>query len=450
MDDVLIIGGGPAGSTTAALLAKQGHSVRLFEKEKFPREHVGESLLPFCYPILKELGVFSELEKHFVRKPAVRFLSSDGSTATNWCFNHVIHDESYLSFQVDRKYFDTILLRNAARLGANVREQSRVTTVDFDTDPERVIVTVQDEAGQEETYSGRFLIDASGRSSFIANRNRWRVPDPNLQRTALWTHCFDIAEMKGGLEYGASLIVYLGGDKRGWIWAFPLGDKHLTVGVVLENSYLRERKRAISESGDRDWRIAIFEEELFESPFIKDLLAGARMMDIPYIEGDYSYKSDFKFGSRFAMVGDSGQFIDPIFSSGIYLSMKSATLVSARLHAMLSDGDMDHNRLNDIYETVNGAYSLVKRLIEMYYNPHSITFAEVGRAANQKEHEIAMAAGHYFLSGDFFENQARYQPLLDLLAKPRDFQRFKVAVIDRYDRPHEKCEIDEATVIFPK
>ena len=450
MSDVIVIGGGPAGSTTAALLARSGHSVQVFEKEKFPREHVGESLLPFCYWILEDLGVLPELEKLFVRKPSVRFMSGDASTATNWCFNHVIDNDSYLSFQVDRKYFDTVLLRNAARLGAVVHEQTRVTAVDFETDLEKVFVTVEGPDGQRETYTARFLIDASGRSSFIANRNRWRVPNPNLQRTAIWTHWFDVAEMKGGLEIGSSLIIYLGGDKRGWIWAFPLGDGHLTVGVVLENSYLRDRKREVSAAGDRDWRVTVFEEELFESPFIKDLLKGARMMDEPFIEGDYSYKSDYKYGSRFAMVGDSGQFIDPIFSSGVFLSMKTATLVSARLERMLTSGNMDHSQLDDVYEMVDGAYNLVKSLIEMYYNPHSITFAEVGEAGDQQEHEAAMAAGHYFLTGDFFENNAKYKPFLELLANPRDFSRFKETIIDKYDKREEKCELDDGTVVFPE
>jgi hypothetical protein len=251
------------------------------------------------------------------------------------------------------------------------------------------------------------------------------------------------------LEDGASLIVYLGGEKRGWIWAFPLGPGHLTVGVVLENAYLREKKREVSEKNGRDWRTAVFEEELYESPFIKDLLAGARMMAEPYVEGDYSYKSDQKFGDRFAMVGDSGQFIDPIFSSGVYLSMKSASLVGPRLHAMLTDGDLDHNRLGEVYETIDGAYGLVKSLIEMYYNPHAVTFAEVGLATDQRGHEDAMAAGHYFLAGDFFENSARYRSFLDLLDKPKMFDRYRQMVIEKYHTTESSCDLPEDTTIFP-
>jgi flavin-dependent dehydrogenase len=129
LQDVIIIGGGPAGSTAASFLAMKGRRVTLLEKEKFPREHVGESLLPFCYKTFEALGVLDEMKRLFVRKPTVRFTTIDGTRSTNWCFNHVIKDESFLSFQVDRKIFDMVLLDNSRRLGAAVREQTRVNEV---------------------------------------------------------------------------------------------------------------------------------------------------------------------------------------------------------------------------------------------------------------------------------------------------------------------------------
>lgn len=449
MIDVIIIGGGPAGSTTASFIARSGYSVLLLEKDTFPREHVGESLLPFCYPIFKELGVLDEMEKLFVRKPTVRFLSSDGQTATNWCFNHVIADDSHLSFQVDRKYFDTVLLRNAALLGTEVRQQTRVTEVDFNANPELVNVTAVGPDGIPVTYTARFLIDASGRSSFLSTRNRWRHPNPGLERTALWNHWTGVRQFKGGLQDGSSLIIYLGGEKRGWIWVFPLGENHLTVGVVLDSFYLRDKKREV-QNGDPDWQTRVYLEELFESPFVKDLLEGAHLESQPFVEGDYSYYSEKKFGDRFAMVGDSGQFIDPIFSSGVFLSMKTASLVGTRLREMLATNNMDHSQLADIYDTVNGAYGLVKSLIEMYYNPHAVTFAEVGLATGTKEHEDAMAAGHYFLAGDFFENNAKYKSFFDLLADPRYFEMYRHKVIKKYHTDEDTCHLEPGTTIFPE
>ena len=165
MQDVIVIGGGPAGSTAASFLAKHGRSVTVLEKEQFPREHVGESLLPFCYRTFQELGVLDAMKALFVRKPTVRFVTPDGTRSTNWCFNHVIKDESFLSFQVDRKVFDVVLLDNSRRLGAEVREQTRVNEVAFDTARDAVVVTATGPDGETQTHQGRFLNDASGSGS---------------------------------------------------------------------------------------------------------------------------------------------------------------------------------------------------------------------------------------------------------------------------------------------
>ena len=150
--DVIVIGGGPAGSSAATWLSRGGHRVLLLEREKFPREHVGESLLPFCYPLLQDLGVIDQLKKNFVRKPGVRFIDRDGNVSTTWCFDHVIKDETYLSFQVIRGEFDHILLKNAAKNGAEVREETTVTSADITSAPDQVTVTSLDSTGRENAY----------------------------------------------------------------------------------------------------------------------------------------------------------------------------------------------------------------------------------------------------------------------------------------------------------
>ncbi len=454
MQDVIIIGGGPAGSTAASFLAKHGHSVTILEKEKFPREHVGESLLPFCYKTFTALGVLDEMKRLFVRKPTVRFTTIDGMRSTNRCFNEVIKDESYLSFQVDRKVFDTLLLDNSRKLGVDVNEQTKVTDVKFDTEQDRVVVSATGPNGEKKTYEGRFLIDASGRSTFMATKNSWRESIVGFERTAVWTHFIDVKNMIGGLDEGSSLIVYLGGNKRGWIWVFPLEKDRITAGVVVDSFYLRDRKRALQEAGSEDWQRDFFYEELNESPFVSKIIDGAEMMMDVITEGDYSYNSNVKHGPRYALVGDASRFIDPIFSSGIFLSTKSAWLVADALHDMLTSGDMNDNRpLLQAYEYINGAYNFVYRLIKLFYNPHSISFAEAATFfQDHEDHKHAMAAGHFILSGDFFENHKKYHEFLDVLEAPRNFQRYKALVMDRKDSNRESCNLnpEDLSVLFPE
>jgi 2-polyprenyl-6-methoxyphenol hydroxylase-like FAD-dependent oxidoreductase len=216
LQDVVIIGGGPAGATTATFLSKFGHKVTVFEKEKFPRDHVGESLLPWCYKLFQEIGTLDLMKATFVRKPGVRFIDSDGTHMTTWCFSKVIPDESFLSFQVARTEFDKLQLENSRRHGATVFEETKVDRVDLDGPEGQVAVHVTGPGGDSRTVKARFLVDCSGRNTFLAGRMGIRKKFDELDRTALWTH-YSGAPLAGGLEEGMSLIVYLGGEKKGWL-----------------------------------------------------------------------------------------------------------------------------------------------------------------------------------------------------------------------------------------
>jgi flavin-dependent dehydrogenase len=182
--DVLVIGGGPAGSTMASFLAKKGHSVTVLERERFPREHVGESMLPFCYHVFEDLGILEEMKSRFVRKPGVRFIDVDGTTNTAWCFNRHITDESNLSFQVIRSEFDDVLLRHSESLGATVHEETRVVDVAVGEGDERSVVTATRADGSTVTFGTRFVVDASGRDTFMSNRLGTKTAHKELERTA--------------------------------------------------------------------------------------------------------------------------------------------------------------------------------------------------------------------------------------------------------------------------
>jgi hypothetical protein len=438
--DVIVIGGGPAGSSAATWLARNGHQVLLLEREKFPREHVGESLLPFCYPLLQDLGVIDQLKKNFVRKPGVRFIDRDGNISTTWCFDHVIKDDTYLSFQVIRGEFDHILLKNAAKNGAEVREETSVVAADITSESDRVTVTSLDASGKKSVHSARFLVDASGRDAFVGAKSGWRKPREELDRTAIWSHWGNV-KLTGGLEEGLSIIIYMGLEQKGWIWVFPLGENRITAGFVAQNSYLRDQQRKLKEEGSKDWKQDLCMQELRHSKFVQGLLEGSNMLIPMQVNGNYSYEVKNHYGSNYAMVGDARGFIDPIFSSGVFLSIKTSSLVSAAINKQLR-GELNgkNEAMETAYKQVSGAYNFVHRMIRLFYNPHSVTWAQAGAdGKTHKDHENAMAAGHYMLSGDFFENYQKFEGFFQILEDPKQFRRYKKLVIDRDDFVQPSC-----------
>jgi flavin-dependent dehydrogenase len=438
--DVIVIGGGPAGSTAASLLARRGYDVLVLEKEQFPREHVGESMLPFCYRLFDDLGVRDQMAQRFVRKPGVRFVDRYGNASTTWCFNHVIKDETYLSFQVNRSEFDTILLNNARRLGAEVREQVKVQNVDLSV-PDRVAVESVDAEGVEQLHQARFLIDASGRDAVIGSKMGWRKPREELDRTALWSHWTGVT-MSGGLEEGCSVIVYIGEEKKGWIWVFPLTPDRITAGVVMQNSYIRERRHQLQADGVSDWKSELMYQELRNSPYVASLIDGTTQALPVLVNGNYSYEVTNHYGTNYAMIGDARGFIDPIFSSGVFLSMKTAYLVTDALHDHLTSSSPSEPpaKMVEAYRLVTGAYGFVHRMIRLFYNPHAVTWAQVGaESAVHRAHESAMAAGHFMLSGDFFENHERYSKFFELLENPNRFWRYKEFIMDRDEYQELSC-----------
>jgi flavin-dependent dehydrogenase len=423
--DVIIIGGGPAGSTAATLLSRKGHKVLLLEKEKFPREHIGESLIPLSYHTLTNLGVIEELKKISPRKPGVNFIDSDGKKQSLWCFKNVVKDKSYLSFHVKRSVFDEMLLNNSRKSGAEIIEETAVKHVILDNPDGTVEVQAKGKDGEQKTFSAKFLIDASGQSTFLGNKLGVKKSFKDLDRIALWSH-WSNSEFDIPLQQGVIKIVYLGGDKKGWVWVIPISSDNLSIGVVVNNSFVKEEKAKLAANGITDWKNEIYMKEIADSPAVNMLLKKANMDHKVQVNGDYSYYCEKKHGSNFAMIGDAGAFLDPIFSSGIYVGMHSAELVSEALHEKLKSGN--NRPLEEAYQQINGAVRLLEKFIRLFYSPEIMNFAMMGhpeKLLSYKKTETVYSIFHYLLAGDFFKNHEKYSEFIDTMKDVKMINKFQ-------------------------
>jgi flavin-dependent dehydrogenase len=310
---VLIIGGGPAGSTAAILLREMGHQVTLLEKEKHPRFHIGESLLPANLELFERLGVAEKVRAIGMPKWGAQFISpwhGRGETfefADSW--NHA---HSY-AYQVRRSAFDEILIRRAAELGALVIESCCVTEVDFRPLHEGggASVKARNEDGSESIWQADFVLDASGRDTFLANRLGTKQRNPKHNSAAIYGH-FDGAERYQGKRAGDISLYWF---DHGWFWFIPLADGATSVGAVVWPYYLKRR------SGDLR---SFLMETIALCPPLAKRLKDATLVSGVEATGNYSYASDRSHGDCYLLLGDAFAFIDPVFSSGVWLAMRSA------------------------------------------------------------------------------------------------------------------------------
>ena len=437
--DFAVIGGGPSGSTVATLLARKGYSVALYEMEKFPRQHIGESLLPAGYHLFEQLGVLDEMMVRYSRKPGVQFVSPDGKLSSTYCFDMVIPNSSSLSFHVTRADFDDLLLRNSEKSGAQVFEEHRVQEVDFNAPHGCVQMTVVPRGKAPEMVLAKQLIDASGQNTFLAKKINSKKAYPNLNRAAIASH-WVVDELPESLREGLIQIVYLGGEKLGWFFVIPLELDSISIGVVLNSTYMKAKREELMAQGVKDWQQQLYMDEIALSPHVSQIIENAQQRMPLLVNADYSYYSNINYGDNYTIVGDANAFLDPIFSSGVYMGMKSAFLVADALDKKMKDNSADRNKhIENAYTHIQGAYLLVGKFISYFYNQDAFNLAEFGNTASNAHFERAYSLLHTLLSGDFFDSYQRYTQFLDFLQDPKQFIRYKQYVIDKTDRSLPTC-----------
>src|SRR5208282_1230396 len=332
--DAIIIGAGPAGSSAAAILAGYGHRVLILEREKFPRYHIGESLLPFTFQPLQRLGVIDKMRSSaFVKKYSVQFVSPSGRASQPfYFFNRYDRETVAQTWQVLRSEFDQMLLDNAREKGAVAREETSVTEL-LREGPRVVGVKARTADGPVVEYRAPMTLDCSGKEAFCAVRNQWRMKDPFLNKIAVWTY-YEGAQRDEGVDAGATTVAYV--PEKGWFWYIPQHNDRISVGVVAEGKYLTRGGVKSPE--------AIFLREVEENQWIKQHLACGRQTGSYFLTSEYTHHSKHCGMAGLLLVGDAFAFLDPVFSSGVMLALKSGTLAGDEVHQAIVERDFSPGR----------------------------------------------------------------------------------------------------------
>lgn len=388
--EVIVIGGGPAGATAAALLAEKGRRVVVFEKEKFPRYHIGESLMPFCWYTFDRLGVLPEMERlAYTKKYSVQFVTQDGRQSQPfYFFQHTDHPSS-TTWQVERADFDLMLLDNARKKGAEVHEETAVKRVLKDDTGKVIGVEVMGMDGVPREIFAPITIDCSGRDQVAVGREGWRMKDPQLNKIALWTY-YRGAKRDPGIDEGNTTVAYVA--DRGWFWYIPLRGDVVSVGVVAEKDYLFSDTKDLAE---------IFAREVGRNVWIKDHLSVGEQFGEYFVTSEFSYRSKFCAADGLLLAGDAFAFLDPVFSSGVFLALKSGELAADAVDEALAAGDVSSTRFADYGEQLCSAIENMRKLVYAFYDAN-FSFGRVIKTYPQLRGRLTDC-----LIGDLFEDKYR-------------------------------------------
>ncbi len=388
--DVIVMGGGPAGSSVAGILAREGRNVILFEKEIFPRHHIGESLMTDTYWTFRRLGVLEKLKASpFVRKYSVQFANAAGKESRPFYFFEAVHHESAVTWQITRAQFDHLLIDHAAEQGVTVHQGVLVKQVLFEGD-QAVGVEVQMQDGTREKFFAKVVVDATGQSAMLSNKFRWRVRDPKLKKAVLYSY-FKDAHREPDLNGGATLVLRTQAGSNGWFWYIPLENDITSVGIVADPEYLVQ--------GRGQDLAKIFQEEIDKCEPVRRRVAPGTRVDKIYSILDYSYRSKHNAGNGFIIIGDAYGFLDPIYSSGVLLALKMAELAADAIHDAFNHDDFSAARLGQYQAKLDRGIESMRKLVYAFYNEGFSFSGFLRKYPEERVHIINLLIGDVFREG---------------------------------------------------
>lgn len=351
--DVIIIGGGPAGSTAATTLAKKGRSVLVFEKDKFPRFHIGESLLPHSMLALEKLGLKEKIEKAgFQEKFGGEIQSSCGTRGVQFYFKNGFEAKHGKAIQVLRSDFDKLLLDHSRECGAEVHEETSVTEILYHSDGVTVHTKTKD--GTENEYRARYLIDCSGRNTLVGQKHNLKQAYTDLQKFAVYAHFTGVLRPEG--EEGTLTRMVRGEDR--WFWMIPLANGIMSIGVVMDTAIYRAQKQKPED---------LLETAMAREPMIMSRMENSKRVSQVYASGDYSYRNTRLYGDQWLLAGDAAGFIDPIFSSGVFLAILSGEHSANAIDAALTDPHAQKKQFHLYDRRLNKVMDLYLRFVRSWY-----------------------------------------------------------------------------------